>query len=120
MEKEELFKITLWREKVSNDGTEWRGQIRHLEDGETLYFRDWSKMTDFTNKFLSRHPRQEKLSKDTALGHSKIQKPQGKKKWLRQMESQATLSFVMASMFAMAVGYTLYFLIARQYYPRPI
>ena len=120
MEKEELFKIRLWREKVSKDGVEWRGQIRHLEGGETVYFRDWSKMTYFANKFLPPRPRQEKLPEVVSLGNSRTQKSQGKKRWLRKMESRAALSLVMASMFAMAVGYTLYFLIARQYYPRPI
>jgi uncharacterized protein with von Willebrand factor type A (vWA) domain len=119
MEKEELFKITLWREKVSTDGVEWRGQIRHLDSGETLYFRDWSKMTSFANKFLPRRPRQAIQPEETTIGNPKP-KSYARKKWLRQMESQASLSLVMASMFAIAVGYTLYFLITRQYYPRPI
>jgi hypothetical protein len=119
MEKEELFKITLWRERVSKDGIEWRGQIRHLEGGETLYFRDWSKMTDFANNFLSRRSPSEKLPGATVIGASKP-KPRERKKWLRQMESRATLDLIMVGMFAVAVGYTLYFLITRQYYPRPI
>jgi hypothetical protein len=119
MEKEELFKITLWREKVSEDGVEWRGQIRHLEGGETLYFRDWSKMTYFANKFLSQRSQQEKLPTGTIMDASKYE-PRERKKWLKQMESRATLDLLMVSIFAVTVGYTLYFLITRQYYPRPI
>ena len=119
MEKEELFKITLWREKVSKDGDEWRGQIRHLDGGETIYFRDWSKMTYFANRFLPRNPKQDKLPANTSLGTSKPKSP-GKMQWFRNMESRAAFGLVMASVFAMTVGYTFYFLITRQYYPRPI
>jgi hypothetical protein len=38
------FTLTVWREKVDVDQTEWRGQLKHILTGDTRYFRNWSKL----------------------------------------------------------------------------
>ncbi len=40
------FVIRFWRE-WSAAGPRWRGQIKHVESGETATFLDWNQMLDF-------------------------------------------------------------------------
>ena len=42
-----LFTLRVWPEEVAGGGVEWRGKVQHVENGETLYFRDWQDLTQF-------------------------------------------------------------------------
>jgi hypothetical protein len=38
--KKFLFTLLVWQESLDQQQTEWRGQIKHLVNGEVRYFRD--------------------------------------------------------------------------------
>lgn len=42
-----LFNLRLWREDLGDGATEWRGQVRSVETGDTRYFRDWPALVQF-------------------------------------------------------------------------
>ena len=46
------FVIRFWRE-WSAAGPRWRGQIKHVESGETTTFLDWKQMLDFFHRIGS-------------------------------------------------------------------
>ncbi|MFN2164986.1 MAG: hypothetical protein ACK2U9_01840 [Anaerolineae bacterium] len=48
-----LFTLRLWPEALGDDQVEWRGQVRHLASGETLYFREWRVLVAFVQDVLS-------------------------------------------------------------------
>jgi hypothetical protein len=47
-----LFTVRLWREVLGEGQAEWRGQVRHVGSGETLYFRDWPGLQAFLQTTL--------------------------------------------------------------------
>jgi len=50
------FVIRFWRER-SAAGPRWRGQIKHVESGETATFLDWKQMLDFFRRIGIKLPR---------------------------------------------------------------
>jgi hypothetical protein len=49
-----LFTVRLWREDLGDGQVEWRGEVHHVESGETRYFRDWSVLVQFLLATLHR------------------------------------------------------------------
>lgn len=41
----QVFILRVWQEELGQGVTEWRGQVRHVMSGQTLYFREWSVLT---------------------------------------------------------------------------
>ncbi len=41
-----LFTLRVWRERLGNGQTEWRGQIRHVLTGQVHYFSGWSALAE--------------------------------------------------------------------------
>jgi len=48
-----LFTVRLWLETLGGGQAEWRGQVRHVGTGETVYFREWPGLLDFLQTTLS-------------------------------------------------------------------
>jgi hypothetical protein len=59
--QEEVFTITFWQEKLSNEEAEWRGKIRHIRTDQARYFRDWSNIVGFVTRILMGHPQSQEL-----------------------------------------------------------
>ena len=49
----ELFTVRLWSEVLADGRSEWRGQIQHVTNRETCYFREWSTLVSFLERKLS-------------------------------------------------------------------
>jgi hypothetical protein len=49
-----LFTVRLWREDLGDGQVELRGEVQHVEGGETSYFRDWSALVQFLLATLHR------------------------------------------------------------------
>jgi hypothetical protein len=47
-----LFTVRLWLEPLGDGQNEWRGQVRHVPDGEARYFRDWATLQTFLERML--------------------------------------------------------------------
>jgi len=39
-----LFTVRVWRTRLDDGRTEWRGQVQHVLSGERYYFRDWASL----------------------------------------------------------------------------
>ncbi len=53
-----LFTVRVWPEYLNDGRTEWRGQVQHVVDHETLYFREWSALVSFLERKLLGFQRQ--------------------------------------------------------------
>jgi hypothetical protein len=51
--RSQLFTIRMWREDLSEDRIEWRGQVQHVSSGKARYFRDWQTMVTFVQETLT-------------------------------------------------------------------
>lgn len=47
------FTLRVWQEELGDGQTEWRGQLRHVNSGETHYFREWSRLISLLIALLS-------------------------------------------------------------------
>jgi hypothetical protein len=45
--RSQLFTVRVWAEKVSEERTEWRGQVKHVLSGRARYFRNWPDLIAF-------------------------------------------------------------------------
>ena len=50
----EIFTIRLWREKLDERESEWRGRVQHLGSGQARYFNEIGKIMDFIADHLSK------------------------------------------------------------------
>jgi hypothetical protein len=50
----EIFTIRLWREKLDERQSEWRGRVQHLGSGQARYFNEIGKIADFIADHLSK------------------------------------------------------------------
>ncbi len=41
-----LFMVRMWMEDLGDGKTEWRGQVKHVLNGEVRYFREWALLAD--------------------------------------------------------------------------
>ena len=41
-----LFTVRIWTEPLKEGQVEWRGQLRHIPSGESLYFREWAMLIE--------------------------------------------------------------------------
>jgi hypothetical protein len=48
----EIFTIRLWREKLDERQSEWRGRVQHLGSGQARYFNEIGKIADFIAEHL--------------------------------------------------------------------
>lgn len=51
--RSQLFTIRMWREDLTTDRIEWRGQVQHVSSGKSRYFRDWQTMVEFLKETLT-------------------------------------------------------------------
>jgi hypothetical protein len=51
--RSQLFTIRMWREELSDNRVEWRGQVQHVSSGKARYFRDWQTMVTFLQETLT-------------------------------------------------------------------
>jgi len=51
--RSQLFTIRMWREELSDNRVEWRGQVQHVSSGKARYFRDWQTMVTFLQDTLT-------------------------------------------------------------------
>lgn len=47
--RSDLFAIRLWREGSGEDA-QWRGQLEHVDSGQTRHFHDWDSFVDGLNE----------------------------------------------------------------------
>ena len=47
-----LFTVRIWPESLDDKRLEWRGQLKYLPTGETLYFREWSQVQELIQRFV--------------------------------------------------------------------
>ena len=45
-----LFTVRIWKEKLNDDHTEWRGTVRHVLSGETNHFREWTNLIKYLER----------------------------------------------------------------------
>lgn len=50
----EIFTIRLWREKLDERESEWRGRVQHLGSGQARYFNEIGKIIEFIADHLSK------------------------------------------------------------------
>ena len=50
--RQQLFTLRLWLETTADGQAEWRGQLKHVQSGETRYFRDWAKLAQWLEEML--------------------------------------------------------------------
>lgn len=43
----EFFTVRVWRESLTGDQGEWRGEVRHIPSGRQRFFRQWEMLVDF-------------------------------------------------------------------------
>ena len=48
-----LFTLQIWRERLGEGESEWRGKVEHLPSKEARYFREWSMLIAFLLEILS-------------------------------------------------------------------
>lgn len=48
----QLFTLRFWSEDLGNGQSDWRGKVQHINSGEVVYFREWSVLEAFMEKFL--------------------------------------------------------------------
>ncbi len=61
----QLFTLRLWVEELSEDESEWRGQLCHVTSGEIRHFRDWAKLVPLVLEMLPGQP----TARPNHLGH---------------------------------------------------
>jgi hypothetical protein len=49
----QLFTLRIWLEDLGEGRFERRGKVEHLASGQVCYFRDWQKLIDFLQEFLT-------------------------------------------------------------------
>ncbi len=52
-EPSQLFTLRVWRQRLGNGETEWRGRLEHVLSSEVHYFREWSTLVDYLIEILS-------------------------------------------------------------------
>jgi hypothetical protein len=62
----EIFTIRLWREKLDERESEWRGRVQHLGSGQARYFNEISKIAEFIADHLSRARGENHANLDTS------------------------------------------------------
>ncbi|MEJ2600574.1 MAG: hypothetical protein P8Z00_19730 [Anaerolineales bacterium] len=50
----EIFTIRIWREKLDERQSEWRGKVQHLSSGQSRYFNEIGKVAEFISDHLSK------------------------------------------------------------------
>jgi hypothetical protein len=45
--------VRVWLEDLGNGTTEWRGQVKHVVNGEARYFREWATLVKHLKAMLS-------------------------------------------------------------------
>jgi hypothetical protein len=50
----QLFTVRLWVEDLGEEGTEYRGVVRHVLSGATWHFRDWEDLRTYMVSPLER------------------------------------------------------------------
>jgi hypothetical protein len=50
----EIFTIRLWKEKLDEKESEWRGRVQHLGSGQARYFNEIGKIMEFIGDHLSK------------------------------------------------------------------
>lgn len=48
----QLFTLRFWSEDLGNEQSDWRGKVQHINSGEVVYFREWSVLETFMERFL--------------------------------------------------------------------
>ena len=48
-----LFTLRLWRESLSHNRGEWRGELKNLSTEEVRYFRTWEEVSTLLSRMLS-------------------------------------------------------------------
>jgi len=51
--RSQLFTVRIWREDLTDNRIEWRGQVQHVTSGKARYFRDWQTMVAFLQETLT-------------------------------------------------------------------
>lgn len=46
------FTLRLWTEELGDGRIEWRGQMQHMMNGESFYFRNWETLLDLLQRIL--------------------------------------------------------------------
>ena len=52
-QRSQFFTLHIWKEELGDQRCEWRGRIRHVPSGEVCYFRDWTVLVQFLDRFAS-------------------------------------------------------------------
>ena len=52
-QRSHLFTVRIWSEILGDGQTEWRGQVKVVTSGETLYFREWPSLITFLERTLT-------------------------------------------------------------------
>jgi hypothetical protein len=65
----EIFTIRLWREKLDERESEWRGRVQHIGSGQARYFNEIGKIMEFIGDHLSKE-KTETQSAPTASMHA--------------------------------------------------
>lgn len=47
-----VFTVRVWREALSSQQFEWRGQVEFLSTGEQVFFRTWQGLIEILQSFL--------------------------------------------------------------------
>lgn len=50
--RSQLFMLRVWPEELGEGRVEWRGKIRQVLSGETVYFHDWAVLMEFLKDTL--------------------------------------------------------------------
>lgn len=61
-----LFTLRVWQESLGQQRSEWRGEIKHLSNGEVRYFRDAHSLYAALQKLLSEPARSEGFGEEGA------------------------------------------------------
>jgi hypothetical protein len=63
----EIFTIRLWREKLDERESEWRGRVQHLGSGQARYFNEIGKIMEFIGDHLSKSKEETATLSTTAV-----------------------------------------------------
>ena len=63
-----LFTVQIWRERLGDDESEWRGKVEYIPNREARYFREWSMLIDFLLEVLSQQDLQAETDRKSLQG----------------------------------------------------